>query len=187
VQCTESPPRPRSALDNNLTQRLSIRDPIAIVRVKALVAATTNLSIAFVAGAPLPSGAVLAAGLGLGAVSYGLSIVLDTYALRYVGAAREAAYFSTAPFFGGAVAVIVLGDRLGLREGAAGLAMALGVIGLLRARHGHLHDHGILAHEHAHTHDEHHQHGHEGLGLEDREPLHHGHPHVSDEHHRHRH
>jgi len=134
VQCTESPPRPRSALDNNLTQRLSIRDPIAIVRVKALVAATTNLSIAFVAGAPLPSGAVLAAGLGLGAVSYGLSIVLDTYALRYVGAAREAAYFSTAPFFGGAVAVIVLGDRLGLREGAAGLAMALGVIGLLRAR-----------------------------------------------------
>ena len=38
----------------------------------------------------------LVAALLLGGVSYGFSIVLNAYALRLLGAAREAAYFATA-------------------------------------------------------------------------------------------
>jgi drug/metabolite transporter (DMT)-like permease len=42
------------ALDNNLTQRLSLRDPIAIVRVKTLVAGSFNLSAGLLLGGRLP-------------------------------------------------------------------------------------------------------------------------------------
>lgn len=83
------------AFDNNATQRLSIKDPIAIVRVKALGAAFGTFTIAFAMAAPLPPASVVLPAMRLGAGSYGLSIVLDAYALRMVGAAREAAYFAT--------------------------------------------------------------------------------------------
>lgn len=51
-------------------------------------------------GGTLPDAPHLAAALVLGSASYGASIVLDAGALRFVGAAREAAYFATAPFVG---------------------------------------------------------------------------------------
>ena len=183
------------ALDNNLTQRLSLRDPVSLVRVKAVGASTGNLLIAMTVGDHFPSPAVAGAALALGAASYGLSIVLDTYALRLVGAAREAAYFATAPFFGAVVAVPLLGDSLGPTDLAAGASMAIGVMLLVRARHAHLHVHDTLVHEHLHAHDEHHQHEH---GPTDppgdvhahahaHAPLVHDHPHVSDAHHRHGH
>ncbi|HKO93080.1 MAG TPA: DMT family transporter, partial [Polyangiaceae bacterium] len=98
------------ALDNNLTQQLSVRDPFAIVRVKTLVAGATNtlLGLSLASGAA-PSGGFVAGAFMLGSVSYGLSVVLDTYALRQVGAAREAAYFATAPFIGALAALLLFG------------------------------------------------------------------------------
>ncbi len=183
------------ALDNNLTQRLSLRDPFAIVQVKALAAGSFNLLLSLVLGAELPSPAVtsLAALLGLG--SYGASVVLDAYALRLVGAAREAAYFATAPFTGTLFAAFFLGAPLGPAELAAMLLMMGGVACLLLERHSHLHQHEPLAHEHSHSHDAHHQHEH-GAGdppgephshVHQHEALVHEHPHSSDLHHRHRH
>lgn len=58
------------ALDNNLTQRLSARDPVVVVRIKALGAAGTNLAIALGRGVAWPSVAVIGGALALGAVSY---------------------------------------------------------------------------------------------------------------------
>ena len=114
-------------------------------------------------------------------------------ALRRLGAAREAAYFATAPFVGAAVAVPLLGERLGIRELMAAAIMGSGVVTLLRAEHAHPHAHEALEHDHAHVHDEHHRHDHEG-GVEEphahhhvHAPLIHTHAHVSDVHHRHRH
>ena len=72
--------------------------------------------------------------LALGFVSYGISVVLDVYALRFVGAAREAAYFATAPFAGALLAVPVLGDRIRGSEVVAGILMALGVWRLATTR-----------------------------------------------------
>jgi drug/metabolite transporter (DMT)-like permease len=183
------------AIDNNLTQRLTLRDPVAIVRWKALGAAAGNLLLAFAIGAPLPAIGLIAGALALGALSYGVSILLDAYALRLVGAAREAAYFATAPFFGAAAAVLLLGEGFGALEAAAALAMVAGVALLVRERHEHPHRHDALTHEHLHVHDEHHRHQHPPeldatephSHLHTHAPLQHSHPHVSDVHHRHKH
>jgi drug/metabolite transporter (DMT)-like permease len=184
------------AVDNNLTQRLSLRDPVAIVQIKSGGAAVGNLVLAVALGdAHLPGATVLIGALLLGAFSYGTSILLDVYALRLAGAAREAAYFATAPFFGAVVAVPLLGERIGPEEGIAAVLMALGVGLLLREGHEHHHAHLPLVHEHVHAHDEHHQHAHdEHIAPEavhshrhEHSPLEHSHPHVSDAHHRHPH
>jgi drug/metabolite transporter (DMT)-like permease len=183
------------AVDNNLTQRLSLRDPFAVARGKTLGAALAGLAVALVVGQPAPGAGVAGIAVLVGAVSYGVSIVLDVYALRLIGAAREAAYFATAPFFGAALAVPLLGERFGASQAAAAAMMALGVVLLSRARHGHAHEHAPITHAHRHVHDVHHDHAHatpvEPGEAHSHEHTHaqlvHDHPHVSDAHHRHRH
>lgn len=182
-------------IDNNLTQSLTLRDPFAIVAVKAGAAAMVNVTLALVLGAELPPIAIVAGALGLGAVSYGASILLDAYALRLLGAAREAVIFATAPFVGVAIALPLLSESLGGREIAAGVVMVVGIVLMFGERHEHLHAHTILVHEHVHVHDGHHRHVHEpGLAVDEphshehrHEGLVHAHPHVSDAHHRHPH
>ena len=185
------------ALDNNLTQSLTLRDPRSVVRIKTGVAGVFNLVIALLRGEHLPAPDLLLAALALGAVSYGASVLLDAYALRALGAAREAAVFATAPLAGVFVAVVVFGDAFTVRQLAAAVLMTAGVVLLLRDRHWHMHAHELRDHEHTHVHDEHHQHMHgDGVEIADtashthehhHEGLVHAHDHVSDLHHRHRH
>lgn len=180
-------------IDNNLTQRLSLRDPAAIVQVKTLGAGALTTLLALAAGEPHPPPPTIAAALVLGMASYGASIVLDTHALRILGAAREAAFFATAPFVGALLAIPVLGERPAPPDLGAAAVMIAGVVVLLREAHAHLHTHEPLEHEHAHVHDEHHRHPHDGPITEPHahwhrhEPITHDHPHVPDAHHRHRH
>jgi drug/metabolite transporter (DMT)-like permease len=180
------------AVDNNLTQRLSLRDPIAVARVKTLAAGAINLTLAFAAGQPMPGGLRVAAALIVGGVSYGLSIALAVRAMAVLGAARQAALFAVAPFVGAAASVPLLGERVDVLAGAA---MAAGVALLLRETHEHDHVHEPLEHDHLHVHDAHHDHEHAG-DVDPGEPhshphrhapLTHAHPHVPDAHHRHRH
>ena len=185
------------AVDNNLTQRLTLKDPLAIVRFKAFGAAAANLFIALAlrrVRVARRSGLSRVA-LALGAVSYGVSILLDAYALRLVGAAREAALFATAPFAGAIVAIVVLGDPITTATVVAGGLMIAGTVGLLTDHHDHEHTHEPIEHEHRHTHDAHHQHDHPpGVPPDEphshrhvHTPLTHSHPHASDAHHRHDH
>jgi drug/metabolite transporter (DMT)-like permease len=181
------------ALDNNLGQRLAVRDPVAVTRVKALVAGAVNSGLGLSLGERLPSAAALGAMLATGFFGYGLSIVLHLLAMRHVGAARQAAYFATAPFIAALASIPILGERLGAVElGADGL-MVTGMVLLLRARHDHRHEHEALEHDHSHVHDGHHSHEHQELLVEPHAhshshvPLAHDHPHLPDAHHRHRH
>ena len=58
-------------LDNNLTQRLSLRDPFAIVRVKTLVAGTVNTALGLtLGGGTFPASSYLGGALLLGSLSY---------------------------------------------------------------------------------------------------------------------
>jgi drug/metabolite transporter (DMT)-like permease len=182
-------------VDNNITQSLTLRDPFSIVLVKVSIAAVVNVSLAFALGAALPDLVILAGALGLGAISYGASIVLDAYALRILGAARESVIFATAPFVGAVIAIPLLAETLNTADAIAAGAMIAGIALMLNERHAHHHVHESLTHEHIHVHDAHHRHDHD-TGVPSDEPhshvhehseLAHSHPHVSDLHHRHRH
>jgi hypothetical protein len=162
---------------------------------KGLVAGTVNTSIAVMLGAALPALATLAGALVLGFFSYGVSLVFFVLALRHLGTARTGAYFSSAPFVGAAVALIVFPERPSLALAAAAALMALGVWLHVTERHEHEHRHEQMEHEHLHMHDEHHRHSHspndppgEPHSHPHRhEPMVHTHTHYPDIHHRHGH
>lgn len=182
-------------LDNNLTRKISLADPLQIVELKGLVAGPVSLALGMWAGGSTPGlSTVLIAAL-VGFLGYGVSLALFVVALRYLGAARTGAYFSTAPFFGVAVAVIALRDPITVQLFAAGGLMGLGVWLHLTERHEHEHVHQPMKHAHSHVHDEHHQHRHSSedpagephTHLHEHGRIKHKHPHVPDMHHVHRH
>ncbi len=183
------------AIDNTLTQRLTVRDPFQIVAVKAGTAALVNVTVALARGERVDALAPVAIALVVGAFAYGVSILLDAYALRMLGVARESAMFATAPFAGALLAVSLLGDSWSGFEIGAAVVMAIGVALIIGDEHSHRHVHETIEHDHRHVHDEHHHHEHppeleptEPHSHPHRhEPLAHAHPHVSDVHHRHRH
>ncbi|MEW6691198.1 MAG: DMT family transporter, partial [Pseudomonadota bacterium] len=183
------------AIDNNLTRKVSGGDAAAIACLKGLAAGGVNLGAALLAGAAIPAGEMLFAAGALGLLGYGVSLMLFIVALRGLGTARTGAYFSVAPFFGAALALVLLGERPQALFWIAGGLMALGVWLHLTERHVHEHAHEALEHEHAHVHDAHHRHAHDFAwdGREPHvhphrhEPLVHSHPHYPDLHHRHTH
>ncbi len=181
------------AVDNNLSQRLSLRDPVAVARAKALAAGALNVVLGLALGERLPSPGHVAGALATGALGYGASLVLFLLGMRALGAARQAAYFATAPFIGATLAIPLLRERPPVAHLAAGALMAAGVLAMVRARHGHPHVHQAFEHEHGHVHDEHHRHAHEGPVTEPHShvhghaPLVHDHAHLPDIHHRHGH
>lgn len=182
-------------IDNNLTRKLSSADPLQISLIKGLVAGSVNLALALAIGAHLPAfHSLLYAGL-IGFVGYGISLVLFVLALRFLGAARTGAYFSTAPFVGTVLAVAMFGESITLRLVAAGVLMAVGLYFHLAEAHEHDHTHETMEHEHRHMHDAHHQHQHDADAppgephshWHRHEPLTHKHAHYPDLHHRHGH
>jgi drug/metabolite transporter (DMT)-like permease len=182
-------------LDNNLTRKVSLADPLQIVELKGLIAGPVNLALGLLAGARLPGLSVgLAAGL-VGFLGYGVSLVLFVYALRHLGTARTGAYFSTAPFLGAVAALALLQEPLTVQLLAGGVLMAVGVWLHLTEHHEHEHVHEPIEHAHPHVHDEHHRHVHTAddppgephTHGHRHEPLRHRHPHVPDMHHLHRH
>jgi drug/metabolite transporter (DMT)-like permease len=183
------------ALDNNLTRKVALADPTQVAMLKGIAAGAVNLALAAVAGSPWPAPAALASGALLGFVSYGLSLAFFVRALRDLGTARTAAYFSTAPFAGAIISIILLREPPSWGLAAAALLMGAGVWIHLTERHRHLHRHETIDHEHEHEHDQHHRHAH----PEPMEPgahhshrhhhdaMTHSHDHYPDAHHRHRH
>src|SRR5262249_7197027 len=110
-------------LDNNLTRKVSLADPLEIVMLKGLLAGPFNLILGFAASHEIPSFSVLVLSGFIGFIGYGLSLALFVGALRDLGTARTSAYFSTAPFIGSAVAVIALGEPITTQLIVAGALM----------------------------------------------------------------
>jgi drug/metabolite transporter (DMT)-like permease len=182
-------------LDNNLTRKVSLADPLQIVELKGLIAGPANLALGLIAGGQLPAPSVAAAAGLVGFVGYGVSLVLFVYALRHLGTARTGAYFSTAPFLGAIAALMLLREPVTVQLLAAALLMAIGVWLHLTEHHEHEHVHEPMEHAHSHIHDEHHQHEHAPddppgephTHAHRHERLKHSHPHVPDMHHQHKH
>ena len=167
-------------LDNNLTRHVSEKDPVQIAMLKGLFAGAASLTLAFALRIRIPLGLPAAGGLAVGALSYGLSLVLFIKGLKGLGAFRTGALFSLAPFAGALASIPVLGDRIRPATAAAGLLMAAAVGLVVREKHVHAHRHDRVTHAHAHVHsDGHHGHPHE---PEVREPHAHEHVHEETEH-----
>jgi drug/metabolite transporter (DMT)-like permease len=182
-------------LDNNLTRKVSLADPLQIVELKGLIAGPFNLVLGLLLGAIMPRiSTALIAGI-VGFLGYGISLVLFVLALRGLGTARTSAYFSTAPFIGSVAAIIAFGDPVTPQLIIAGALMATGVWLHMTEHHDHEHFHAPMAHTHPHVHDEHHRHAHGAIDppgephthFHEHKPMQHAHPHVPDMHHTHGH
>ena len=182
-------------IDNNLTRKVSASDALFIAGAKGLIAGLVNCSLALYLGTQIPGVSQLAPILVVGFLGYGISLVMFVLALRGLGSARTGAYFSTAPFLGAAVALLVFGESVTVAFWIASALMAAGVWLHLTERHAHEHVHEATEHGHWHVHDEHHQHEH-GFEWDPAQPhshvhvhavMKHSHAHFPDVHHRHRH
>src|SRR5215475_6684377 len=182
-------------LDNNLTRKISLADPLQIVTLKGTIAGPVNLLLGIAAGGAVPNLTTGLVAIMVGFLCYGVSLALFVLALRHLGSARTAAYFSTAPFFGAVTAITTLHESVTFQFAVAGALMAVGVWLHVTEQHEHEHTHDRQEHTHAHIHDEIHQHTHapnDPAGephthRHTHQPLTHSHPHTPDMHHQHRH
>jgi drug/metabolite transporter (DMT)-like permease len=115
-------------IDNNLTRKLSASDPVQIAMVKGLVAGGVNLALGLARGAHLPALPALAGAGLVGFLGYGVSLVLFVLGLRHLGSARTGAYFSSAPFIGAILAIILFGEPVTARLIVAAVLMSIGSI-----------------------------------------------------------
>ena len=159
------------AIDNNLTRKVSASDALFIASSKGMVAGLANTLLALALGAVLPSAVTILETMAVGLLGYGFSLVMFVLALRGLGTARTGAYFSTAPFVGALIALLVLGESTGPQFWIAVLLMGIGVWLHLTEKHEHEHEHGPLDFEHTQT-------------LEN---VRHSHDHFPDIYHRHGH
>ncbi len=183
------------AVDNHASALVDAVSPAASTAIKGFAAGAVNLALGLALGADMPGAAAVLAALGLGFVSYGLSISLYVRSAQGLGASRAQILFASAPFWGLALAALLLGERVGAFKLAALALFAASTALIFVDRHAHRHEHPPLSHTHAHTHDEgHHGHVHPGadpllrhVHEHRHEGLEHEHAHLPDIHHRHPH
>lgn len=185
-------------LDNNFTAVIDEVTPTQTTFAKGLVAAVVNITIGVLvmnSGGEMRTTDIAIAG-GIGALSYGASIVLYIAGAQQIGATRSQLLFSTAPFWGVTLAWVWLGERVLWQQVAAGALMIAGIYLMQRERHAHEHTHAPLTHTHRHRHDDgHHDHVHDPPvppgSWHSHEHTHdsvtHTHEHEPDLHHRHEH
>ncbi len=185
-------------LDNNLTRKISNKNPLTIVIIKGLVAGISSISLGILLNRPVPDFRSILLAMLLGAFSYGLSIFLFIHAMRNIGAARASVLFGSAPFVGAALSLILIIEVPSPLFWYSIPIMLIGAWLMLSEDHRHIHTHENFSHEHRHYHpnDDHHQHEHQ-LPTDQRSTAHshlhvhtlliHEHAHAPDMHHSHRH
>jgi drug/metabolite transporter (DMT)-like permease len=184
-------------LDNNFTRHISAKNPLMIVGVKGLGAATFSLALTTILNQEIPSIKIVGLAMLLGSISYGFSIQLFIMAMRHLGAARTSTLFGTAPFIGVALSLLLLHEVPQFLFWIAVPIMLVGAWLMLTENHDHHHIHESVEHTHAHSHpDEHHDHicpaevpliNSIHSHPHRHQPLKHIHPHAPDLHHRHEH
>ncbi len=182
-------------VDNNLTAVIDGLTPSQTTLVKGTIAGITNLGIGLIAERSAVPVAVAVESLLVGALCYGVSLVLYITGAQRLGAARSQLVFATAPFWGVTLAWTVLSEPVLPMQLAAGAMMLIALWTLQGERHEHEHSHSAINHVHWHRHDDlHHAHAHEGgapaaghTHAHSHEPTTHSHPHQPDLEHRHRH
>lgn len=184
-------------LDNNLTAVIDQFTPAQITFAKGIVAGSVNTAVGLIiVPAPPFDVALLGTALGIGALAYGVSILLYVAGAQQLGATRSQLIFSTAPAWGIGLAWVALGEPVHATQLVAAGLMVIAIWVWQSEEHAHLHSHVTTAHTHWHSHDDRH-HDHSHGGREETETWHshlhehaaskHEHTHRPDLHHRHDH
>jgi drug/metabolite transporter (DMT)-like permease len=147
-------------LDNHLTALIDGISPAQSTFWKGLLAGLANLGIGLLVEPWGAQGLQVGLALLTGVFAYGLSITLYIGAAQALGATRSQLVFSTSPYFGIALAVLLLGESITPPQIAAAVLVAISVVLLTIESHSHEHDHPVAEHEHWHDHADGH-HGHE--------------------------
>ncbi len=108
-------------IDNNVSSRLSHCDPLVLVSIKGLAAGLFSTVLSWILSGGLPAPRDLLAGLGIGCVSYGVSLVLFILSLKAMGAARTSAFFAVGPLAGALLSLLIF-------RGTFTWAMALALV-----------------------------------------------------------
>jgi drug/metabolite transporter (DMT)-like permease len=181
-------------LDNNLTRDVVELPSTSLACIKGFGAGLFNIALALLFSPGSVTGMQIGGALAIGAVSFGLSLVLFVEALRRIGSSRTVTFFSIGPFVGMLLSIVILGERPPVPYWLATALMLAGIFLIYREKHGHLHIHEAVTHLHKHIHDEHHPHPHEvtddkeaHLHIHTHRPMTHIHGHWPDIHHRHGH
>ncbi|MEO5900692.1 MAG: DMT family transporter [Ilumatobacteraceae bacterium] len=161
-------------IDNAVTANLVVFTPAQITFAKGAVAGTVNLMIGIGRAGHLPAAGATFAAVAVGAVGYGMSIMLWIGGARLIGAARGQAVYASAPFIGAALAWPIVGQRLTGSAVLAGVIAGAGVVLAVSRSHGHQHRHAPVVHTHVHSHnDGHHDyHHHDDDAVGDHEHWH---------------
>lgn len=181
-------------LENNCTNKLSLKDPLEIVIIKGIGSGLTSLVIAFIIKEYNTNIGYILIALLLGFISYGLSIYFYIYAQRNLGATRTSAYYAFSPFIGVGLSFILFREAPTFSYLIALGIMFAGVYFVAFEKHNHLHEHEEFGHEHRHNHnDGHHTHTHGDAIIGEHSHFHihnfikHYHSHTPDLHHLHEH
>ena len=180
--------------DNHFTADIADFTPGQTTCIKGLIAGLTNLGIGMMISEPLnlvPLGFTVI----VGAITYGVSIVLYVAAARQLGASRSQVIFASAPYWGFALAWLLLSETPTPMHWLAILLMIAAVWVLNKEEHVHHHHHERMLHSHWHRHDDgHHSHQHVEVARSffgwhyhehEHDELVHEHDHRADLHHRH--
>ena len=181
-------------LDNHLTADITDFTPGQTTCIKGVISGMTNLAVGLIIAPPF-SIESFGYTLLVGAVTYGVSIVLYVASARQLGASRSQVIFASAPYWGVALAWLLLGETITVFHWVA-IAMMLAAFWVIhKEEHVHSHRHVRMEHAHWHRHDDdHHVHGHRverrllfgwHYHLHRHEELEHVHDHRADLHHRH--
>ena len=125
--------------ENNCTRMISNKNPLQIVKIKGFFSGCGSLIIAFLIGERIEVTWYIFAGLCLGFISYGLSILFYIYAQRELGAAKTSAYYAVSPFIGMTLSIVIFKEAVSLIFFIAVLVMILGTYFVTSdsKKHGH--------------------------------------------------
>lgn len=180
-------------LDNHFTALIDGITPVQSTVLKGIFAGLVNFIIGYFLTGEIPSIQLVIMAVILGAVSYGISIVLYITAAQNIGAVRSQIIFSSAPFFGLIFSAVLLYETISGIQLAAAFLLIISIIFMFIEKHVHSHAHERLVHIHLHGHDDmHHAHEHDPgsskhVHPHEHEEISHSHTHLPDLHHRHDH
>ena len=162
-------------IDNQLTSIVDGYSPEFITFLKGVFGGGINFTIGmYLASTWIPFD-ILFYALILGIISYGLSIFLFVSSAQNLGATRSQILFSSAPFWGILLSILILDESLTLNIIVAICFLAAGILISNNLIHSHEHEHSEIEHIHLHSHDDsHHDHGHEDsyeLDFENKDPI----------------